>query len=61
MDKLATGEPGLPLSGGCGCGVVRLELTAPWRTIRKIVSIRLNKAHGKWLIATPTHIVEQRC
>jgi hypothetical protein len=37
-----------------------LTSTWPWPNIRMTVKLTLQKVHGRWLIATPTHVVEER-
>lgn len=40
--------------------IAHLTSTWPWPDIRKTVKLRLQRIHGRWLIATPTHVVEER-
>lgn len=37
-----------------------LTSTWPWPNIRESVNLTLEETHGRWLIATPTHVVEER-
>jgi hypothetical protein len=40
--------------------IAHLTSTWPWPTIRESVNLTLQQTHGRWLIATPTHVVEER-
>jgi len=39
--------------------VAHLTSTWPWPNIRESVNLTLRQARGRWLIATPAHIVEE--
>ncbi len=40
--------------------IAHLTSTWPWPNIRESVNLTLQETHGRWLIATPTHVVEER-
>lgn len=39
--------------------IAHLTSTWPWPNIRKPVNLTLQKLNGRWVIATPTHVVEE--
>jgi hypothetical protein len=39
--------------------LARLTSTWPWPDILRTVDLRLEKLRGRWVIATPTHLVEE--